>query len=315
MAMITWDWVSELTENQDTEMRLMLEAAEDYDLEQGFSVVDYKAVKSDLKDSTSPNKLMLVYYDPLEAGTSEQGKQELILASVLRAEVGDDGNARVNYTVNPDLRSLGITTLLVEEIGFPGQVDGAWVKAGVNATTTWARGNHPAADRLSNRFDIPATQHIWRLFRELKQEDRVLPTHDYTLVLADGASDEIHAYEQLVENTNRPASGLAQDVLRSDRRVLVATDSNNAIQGVVSLDLKTSYDLNFGRWGDIDYISTHPEAEERLVMWLLHEALQTSRELPMDAVVLHLEPEDEGLVHAARVLGFVHDRTDVAYSL
>ena len=315
MGMITWDWVSELTDNQDEEMRQMLEAAEDYDLEQGFSVVDYQSVQSDLKDPASPNKVMLVYYDPLEGSGDEREEQELILASVLRAEIGDDGNARVNYTVNPDLRSLGITTLLVEEMGLPHQPDSAWAKIGLSSTTTWARGNHPAADRLSNRFDIPATQHIWRLFRELKQQDRVLPAHDYTIALADADSDEIQSYEQLVESTHRPANGLAQDVLRADRRVLVAKNAHGAIHGVLILNLKTSYDLNFGRWGDIEYVSTHPDAEERLVMWLIQAALQTARELPMDSVVLHLEPEDEGLVHAVRLLGFVHDRTDVAYSL
>jgi len=315
MVMIEWDWYSQLTEEQDQELRQVLLAAEDYDMEQGFSVVDYQAVKADLKDQSDSNKLMLVYYLPSDQAERSQNNAERTLAAVLRAEIADDGSARIGYTVNPELRSLGITTLLVEETGLPGQPHNAWQEVGITKISTWARGDHPAAERLTTRFGIPATQSIWRLFRELKDPVRELPEHDFNIAVVNTGADEIGQYEGAVESTPRPATGLALDVTRSDRRVLLAKDSSDNIAGAASFDLKTTFDLTIGRWADIEYASTCPDAEERLIMWLLGAVIEEAQEQPMDSLVLHLEPEDEDLVQAVRLHGFVHDRTDVAYSI
>jgi mycothiol synthase len=315
MAMIEWEWCSRLDGETDVAVRSLLEAAEDYDREQGFSVVDYRALQNDLSDPDSPNRVMLVHYVPSEQAERELDDVQRRLAAVLRAEMSEDGAARVSYTVDPDLRSLGITTLLVEEIGLPGRDGSAWNASGISEVTTWARGNHPAADRLTSRFRIPATEEVWRLFRELKEDDRTLPAHEFVFRMPAGAGDSaaITAYEQRVEATPRPAVGLSQDIGRPDRRVVLAEDAGGTIVGAAAIDLRTTYDLIIGRWADITYVSTAPEADERLIMWLLDSAVKEARSLPIDTLILHVDPADEDLVHAVRLLGFVHERTDVAY--
>ncbi|GAA4282634.1 hypothetical protein GCM10022261_01650 [Brevibacterium daeguense] len=315
MAMIEWAWCSELSRDADAEVRQLLESAEDYDREQGFSVVDYRALQNDLADPASPNKVMLVHYIPSEQAERERDDVQRTLAAVLRAEMSEEGAARVSYTVAPHLRSLGVTTLLVEEIGLPGQDGSAWSAAGIREVTAWARGNHPAADRLTSRFGIPATDEVWRLFRELKEEDRSLPAHEFTFRPAAGDVDRASVldYENHVEDTQRPAIGLSQDVSRPDRRVLLVEDTAGAIVGAAAIDLRTTSDLVIGRWADITYASTDPTADERLILWLLDAAVKEARTLPMDTLILHVDPDDEDLVHAVRLLGFVHERTDVAY--
>jgi mycothiol synthase len=315
MGMIEREWITALSPDTDAEARAILEAAEDYDREQGFSVVDYRAMVNDLADPNSPNRIMLVHYIPSDQAERENEDVERTLAAVLRAELADDGRARVSYTVNPDLRSLGVTTLLVEEMGLPGRNGNAWAAAGIREITTWARGNHPAAGRLTNRFEIPSTQEVWRLFRELKDEDRRLPDHGFSFRVADTVTPAVESYAAKVENTQRPAPGLVQAITRDDRHVLLAEDSAGTVVGAASIDTRTTDDLFIGKWADIDFTSTDPDADERLILWLLDAVIKEARNQPMDTLVLHVEPEDEDLVHAVRLLGFVHERTDVAYQI
>lgn len=315
MGMIETEWIRELSPEVDAEVKSLLAAAEDYDREQGFSVVDYPALKSDLADPSSRNRLLLVHYLPSEQAAWDDEAAQRTLAAVLRAELDDGGTARVSYTVAPDLRSLGITTLLVEELGLPGREGNAWSGVGIEEITIWARGNHPAADRLTSRFLIPATQEVWRLFRELKEEDRKLPAHAFGIHAVERSSPALEAFEHKVEETPRRAVGLSQDASRPDRRVIVAEDSSGAVVGASAIDLRTAFDLIIGRWTDIAFASTDPDVDERLILWLLDAVVKEARNLPIDTLVIHVEPEDEDLVHAVRLLGFVHERTDVAYQV
>src|SRR2546429_3981766 len=76
-----------------------------------------------------------------------------VVAAYLRVEPDPDGGpATARYVVRPRFRSRGISTLLLETLGLDLRAEGGWAGIGVSALRIWARGDHPAAQRLARRF-------------------------------------------------------------------------------------------------------------------------------------------------------------------
>jgi mycothiol synthase len=88
------------------------------------------------------------------------------VAAYLRIEPDPDGGpATVRYVVRPEFRSRGISTLLVEKIGLDLEASGLRV---------WARGDHPAAQRMARRFEsagIRTARREWQLLAPLRDAE------------------------------------------------------------------------------------------------------------------------------------------------
>jgi mycothiol synthase len=158
----------------EAELRELLADAARFDTEAGFPQL-------------SPD-------DPVEPGTAQllirllpdercgrSAPHVPSLAAYLRLEPldgPDAGTAEVSYVVRPEYRSRGITTLLVEKIGLELAGPDGWLGSGASALRVWARGNHPAAQRLALRFrhhGIATAVRRWQLLAPLRPDREVDP--------------------------------------------------------------------------------------------------------------------------------------------
>ena len=65
------------------------------------------------------------------------------IAGLIRLKCLPDGSANASAVIDPQLRSIGIMTLLVERVGLDTERPGGWLDTGAHTVTAWAQGNHP----------------------------------------------------------------------------------------------------------------------------------------------------------------------------
>lgn len=138
--MITHRWYSGVPES--AELDQMLADAAEVDREAGFPQVTV----------APPGSWQLV----VRLAASAKPAAYLRLAS----------SGEAHFVVAPRLRSRGIATLLVEQVGLDVCGPGGWAGTGVHSLRVWARGDHPAADRLARRFaryGVRRVRREWRL--------------------------------------------------------------------------------------------------------------------------------------------------------
>ena len=164
--MITYSWrtgFDAFGAEEEREVSEMLAAAASADAEAGFPAVSLSQAYPD--DARHLVVRLLPDGRPGHDGTSP-------VAAYLRVEPDPDGEAAtVRYVVRPEFRSRGISTLLVEKIGLD---PGTWGGIGVSALRVWARGDHPAAQRLARRFEkagIRTARREWQLLAPLRDSE------------------------------------------------------------------------------------------------------------------------------------------------
>lgn len=145
--MIDHEWHRELGDDDTRAVRQMLTESAAADAEAGFSgpSLDRRSVPG-----TSHLLVRLRSWGPGSGGPGPGA-----LAAYLRLDPDPQGPATVSYVVRPELRSLGISTLLVERLGLDLGTAGGW--------SVWACGDHPAAERMARRFGVGVTRRQWRL--------------------------------------------------------------------------------------------------------------------------------------------------------
>jgi mycothiol synthase len=148
---------------EEGELREMLAEAAEADAEAGFPAV---SLDQPYRDDASHLVVRLLPDDRPGHDASA------VIAAYLRVEPDPDGGpATARYVVRPRLRSRGISTLLLETLGLDLRAEGGWARTGVPALRVWARGDHPAAQRMARRFErfgVRPGRRQWQLLAPLR---------------------------------------------------------------------------------------------------------------------------------------------------
>ena len=265
----------------------MLAAAAEADAEAGFPAV---SLGQPYPDGSRHLVVRLLPDDrPGHGGSSP-------VAAYLRVEPDPDGGpATVRYVVRPEFRSRGISTLLAEKTGLDLGASGGWAGTGVPALRIWARGDHPAAQRMARRFEsagIRTARREWQLLAPLR--DSGFPEASGVVL--------------------RPAELAAAGALWGREEppdhceVLVAGPD---VSGAIWYDPKAEERTEYGTAGRIVAVLGRDELRAGLIA----AAMAALREGGLRVAAIAVDAEDRALARTCRLLGFRHDRTDIEYTV
>ena len=297
----------------EAELREMLHEAAEADAEAGFPQLS-------LDDDTEPGTTQLLVWLLPDERSGRNVPLAPSLAAYLRVEPlhdEDAGIGEVSYVVRPDYRSRGVTTLLVEKIGLElGQPDG-WCGTGVRALKVWARGNHPAALRMSLRFrryGIRTALRRWQLVIPLRTGREIDPGAELggpQVREATTTAERVAAAELWTASGRRHPPP-------ADTQLLISGPSE-APDGAVWVDPDSGEPTEWGAAGRLVALCTRDadraHEDDPLVRALLVAGLERLRDTGVRAGMITVDAQDRPLVHEARSLGLMHDQTDVQYTV
>ncbi|MCF7549521.1 GNAT family N-acetyltransferase [Pseudonocardia sp. WMMC193] len=314
--MIDFDWVppgEDLPSDVEAELREMLRDAAEADAEAGFPQLS-------LDDDTEPGTTRLLVWLLPDDRSGRTVPLAPSLAGYLRIEPlsGEDaGTAEVSHVVRPEYRSRGITTLLLEKIGLELGSDEGWCGTGATALRVWARGNHPAALRMSLRFrryGITTAARRWQLVLPLRVGREIDPGAEPRTIAvreAQGAAERRAAADLWTASGRRhrpPADA-----------TLLVSGPEAALDGAVWIDPDSGEPTEWGAAGRLVALVTgnadRDHEEDPLVRALLVAGLERLRDAGVRAGMITMDARDRPLVHEARSLGLMHDQTDVLYTV
>jgi len=223
------------------------------------------------------------------------------VAAYLRVEPDPGGGpATVRYVVRPELRSRGISTLLVEKIGLELGAPGGWAGTGASGLRVWARGDHPAAQRMARRFEcagVRTARREWQLLAPLR----------------DAGSPGVSGPRPPADATERAAAAaLCGREMSSDHFEMLVTGPE--VSGAVWYDPQADERTEYGIAGRIVAVLTAPGQDE-LRAALVAAAMAALREGGLRVAAIAVDAEDHALARTCRLLGFRHDRTDIEYTV
>ncbi len=294
--MIKYEWRTNLNPAESVELAEMLARAAAYDTEPEYSTIDFDDVQHAIAQQDKRLRHLLIWMLPHAIAMSAPDEPERI-AGLLRLEVSPDATAKGVLVIDPRFRSIGITTLLLEQVGLDTSGDGGWLGTGANVIGAWARGNHPASGRLSNRFLIPRTRRMWKLIR---------PTDSVRDTAAAPVLERIR--EHGLEHLDWASTLGGPDPLYALRHA-------GTITGVVALDVAPIPSEEFGSCATVSKFSAAPAADGPALRGLLDGTAAVTHEAGLTGLIIYVDSGDARLVNACRLAGFQHDRTDVRYEL
>ncbi|MUL65965.1 hypothetical protein BOO86_15925 [Mycobacterium sp. CBMA 234] len=290
--MIKYEWRTELTPAEADELADMLRRAAEFDAEPEYSTIDFADVYRTL--GTPRVRQLVIWMLPRATVMGEPDQPECI-AGLLRLNVAADGSAEAAVVIDPRLRSIGIMTLLFERIGLDIEAAEGWAGTGVRSVTAWARGNHPAAGRLSNRFLIPRTRRVWKLIRSTSENLSAAPVLE---PIGISALDEL--------SWTPAVNGTAQTyALREDGR----------ITGVAAVDPTPVTSEEFGHCATVLWAVITPNSPVSTRRQLLAGTAAVVHEQHFTGLICHVDSNDATMVNACRLAEFQHDRTDAYFQL
>lgn len=294
--MIKYEWRDSLSPAESAELADMLQRAAVYDAEREFSTIDFADVERSMAQEDHSTRHLVIWMLPRQTTMDGAGDPERI-AGLLRLVFESDDVADATVVIEPDLRSLGIMTLLLEQVGVDTTSTDGWAGTGARTVTSWARGTHPAADRLANRFLIPHTRRVWKLIRGTAPID---------------TADSRTLLEKLEEPALRE---LDWAPVAAFTGAVYGLRAGGEVIGVVALDLRNVESEEFGTCATIKYAATASDTDPRTRRWLLEGAADAAGRAGCSGVIVYVDSDDLGAVHACRLAGFQHDRTDMRYQL
>jgi mycothiol synthase len=230
------------------------------------------------------------------------------VAAYLRVEPDPDGGtATVRYVVRPRFRSRGISTLLVETIGLDLRAEGGWAGTGVSALRIWARGDHPAAQRMARRFErfgVHPGRREWQLLAPLRRSGR--PGRPGRQGIR--ARPPAHAAEQAAAAALWHGRADREELPRQASVLIAGPDVPGALWYDPDADERTEY----GTAGRIVAVLAEPGREE-IRAELVAAAMTGLRDRGLRVAAITVDADDHALTRSCRLLGFRHDRTDVEY--
>ncbi|WP_226365404.1 GNAT family N-acetyltransferase [Pseudonocardia sp. ICBG162] len=302
-----------LAPDVEAELREMLVEAAEADVEAGFP-------RLSVDDPVEPGTSYLLIWLLPDERSGRTVPLVPSLAGFLRVEPlrdEDAGTGEVSYVVRPAYRSRGITTLLIEKIGLELGTPDGWQGTGVSRLRVWARANHPAALRMALRFrryGIRTALREWQMLAPVRigrevdpgAESRGPDVHEVTAGAGRAAAAELWT-----------ASGRRH--APPDRWVLLVGGPDERPDGAVWIDPDSAEPTEYGTAGRLVAVVTRDGRADResdpLVRALLVAGLEHLRDAGLRVGAATIDSEDRSLVHEARTLGFMHDQTDVQYTV
>jgi hypothetical protein len=274
----------------------VLDRAAQYDAEPEYSAVAFVDVRHAMAQPDPGVRHLVIWMLPCATALGEPDHPERIVGLLRLATVGNRA-AEAVIVIDPPVRSIGITTLLIEQIGLDTTGGTGWLDTGTHAVSGWARGNHPAAGRLSDRFLIPRTRRMWKLIRPAKsiRGDAGAPVLE---ALATGVLDDLGWVA--TPTPTYPAYGFRE---------------GGRIVGVVALNLGPVGSDEFGSCAIIEKCEAAPASGLLIPRLLLDGAAAIAHKSGLSGVIIHVDSDDTALVSACRSAGFQHDRTDVCFRI
>ncbi len=162
--MIRYEWRNTLSDEESAQLDNLLGRAAAYDAEPEYSTIDFADVARSMSTGDPTARHLVIWMLPYATAFGQPDLPERI-AGLLRMTFTSPSAAEATVVIEPQLRSVGIMTLLLESVGLDSAAPEGWFGSGAHSITAWARGNHPASARLSNRFLIPRTRRVWKLIR------------------------------------------------------------------------------------------------------------------------------------------------------
>jgi mycothiol synthase len=171
----------ELSANERAELEAMIADAAAYDEEAGFS-------SAAPASSADANREVFQAVARLNPGL--HGSPESPLVAFLRLDVDRAGGADAQLLVHREYRSLGIATLMLELLS-EREGDG-WAGTGAVSISGWARGSHPAAERMARRLGADVEGSTLKLMRG--DEVRLVDADDEAAVLTARHEGFVHEH-------------------------------------------------------------------------------------------------------------------------
>lgn len=293
--MIKYEWRTGLSGPEADELRDLLDRAAAYDAEPEYSTIAFDEVAGSMAQQDSGVQHLVIWMLPHATAMAEPDEPERV-AGLLRLVPGADGGSEVHLVVDPRFRSIGITTLLVEQIGLDTTGAHGWAGSGATRLSAWARGNHPASGRLSNRFLIPRTRRIWKLIRPTDSVH-----HAAAPVLEAVTADSLEHLDW------------AAPIAHGDN--LFALREGASVTGVVSLDRTAMESEEFGRCATLAQLATPAAGDPASLRRLLGGAAALAHDAGFTGLIIYVDSRDRRSVNGCRLVGFQHDRTDVRYEI
>ena len=294
--MISYAWRKIAGPEEERELREMLAEAAAEDAEAGFPAV---SLDQPYRDDAAHLVVRL-----LPDGRPGHDASAPV-AAYLRVEPDPDGGTAIaRYVVRPRFRSRGISTLLLETIGLDLRAEGGWAGTGVSALRIWARGDHPAAQRMARRFErfgVRPGRRQWQLLAPLRRSGwperqgvRARPPA--------GAAEQAAAAALWHRRAGR-------EELPHGASVLIAgPDVTGALWYDPDADERTEY----GTAGRIVAVLAEPGREE-IRADLVAAAMTGLRDRGLRVAAVTVDADDHALTRTCRLMGFRHDRTDIEY--
>lgn len=295
----------------------MLADAAAEDAEAGFPAVDV----DDRRCAGANHLLVWLAPDNRPGNGVSAGPPLPILVAYLRVEPTEEVGL-VRFVVRPTFRSKGIATLLFEELGLDLRAPAGWAGTGVRALRAWARGNHPAAERMCARFrdnGVRRARREWQLLAPLRAGMR-WPAGGTRIRPFDPDLDT-EPLARLRECGDRPAP----DGVSSGEFYLFGAPGvpggpgapgDDSLLGAVAVDPDAAQRTEYGTAGRITEVLVHPEhTDGALRTDLLVTGMELLRAKGLRVAVITVDSSDAPMVRDCRLLGFLHDRTDAEYQV
>jgi mycothiol synthase len=318
--LITWQWRPASDAPDVCELIARAAAA---DQEMGFSTIA-------AMDSPDAHTFDLLVRTSLRGTTSggggrastavtsagERDAGDTVLAGCIRLRA-DGAEAEACLLIDPDYRSLGIATAVLEGLGRPSSPGSRWPLPGLRQVAFWAAGSHPASERLASRLGLVPAAEVTRLRRRLSGGSEAgRPAGDCAVADLPDAS-EVAITE--LSGWRLPAAGRPAPAEDDRQFTRVALAPDGRVTGLVrfrSAGLATGEATTADRAGIITAIGFGPDGDRPAVMRaLVQDAMVTLAAAGQDYAEVAVTAGDPDLAALLRSMRFRHDQTDVRYEL
>jgi hypothetical protein len=281
--MITCEWRDRLTAAEADALAAVLARAADCDADKGYNTIDMDDVREGL--GRPDVKHLVIWFTACPNSTGRKPELQRIVG-LLRLEFTGRAEARATVVVDPQLRSRGILSALLDYVSAVTNAADGWAGTGAHVVTAWARGDHPAVRRVTDRTFMAGTRRMWRLVRPAETGEGLV------------------AAPPLERISTKPKGSNGQ---------LFALREHGAVVGLISMDLQGVDIPSLGHCGTIACVAYNREFAPEVVRRMLAGAVRVVSDTGLDGVTIYVNSDDLALITACRQTAFEHDRTDVLY--